>query len=176
MIIHQPLITSSISGDTIKTSISGSYIGFGATSSHATASNEFVFGFNQTGSGNNTVTIGNDNTTATYLKGSLYRTQFVTSSITASKFNAYALSGSLYTFHLPSSPNPGDSLKISNFQTNATGSDRFLTITGSERITIGRSGNPIMGYDQDMELDLLAPTFEIMYIDSTRGWVIFGGN
>ena len=176
MIIHQPLITSSISGDTVKTNVSGSYIGFGATSSHATASNEFVFGINQTGSGNDTVTIGNDSTVSTHIKGSIYRTQFITSSITASKFNAYALSGSLYTFHLPSNPNPGDSIKISNFQTNLTGSDRFLEITGSERITIGRSGEPIMGLNQNMELDKFAPTFEIMYIDATRGWVIFGSN
>lgn len=176
MIIHQPLITSSISGDTIKTNLSGSYLGFGATSSNATASNEFVFGLNQTGSGNNTVTVGNDSTVATYLKGSIYRTQFVTSSITASKYNAYALSGSLYTFHLPSNPNPGDSLKISNFQYPTTGSGRTTPITGSEIISIGRSGKPIMGLNQDMELDILSATFEIMYIDSTRGWVIFGGN
>ena len=176
MIIHEPFFTSSIGGDTLKTNFSGSaYLGFGATSSHATASNEFVIGYNVTGSGNNTVTLGNQNTTETHLYGSLYRTQFVTSSITASKFVAYALSGSNYTFHLPASPNPGDSLKISNFQTNVTGSDRYqTTITASERITIGRSGEAIMGYTESMELDLQSPTFEMIYIDSTRGWVIFG--
>lgn len=177
MIIHEPFLTSSIGGDTIKTNFSGSaYIGFGATSSNPTATNEFVIGYNVTGSGNNTVTLGNSNTTETHLYGSLYRTQFVTSSITASKFKAYALSGSYYTFHLPSSPNAGDSLKISNFQFDVTGSNRFSTITGSERITIGRSGEPIMGVAENLELDLLAPTFEMIYIDSTRGWVIFGGN
>jgi hypothetical protein len=157
--------------------ISSSYIGHNANSSSAGLSNEVVVGINVTGSGANTITLGNVNTTETHLFGSLYRTQFVTSSITASKFTAYALSGSNYTFHLPSSPNPGDSLKISNFQTNATGSDRYSTqITASNRITIGRSGEAIMGLTESMELDYQSPTFEIMYIDSTRGWVIFGGN
>lgn len=220
MIIHEPFLTSSIGGDTLKTNFSGSaYLGYQSTSSNATASNEFVIGngltglgndsvkisnkfsstisasyighnansssagvsneivvgINVTGSGANTATLGNENTTATHLFGSLYRTQFVTSSITASKFKAYALSGSGYTFHLPASPNPGDSLKISNFQTNVTGSARYSTeITASERITIGRSGEAIMGYTESMDLDIQSPTFEMIYIDSTRGWVIFG--
>lgn len=178
MIIHEPFLTSSIGGDTIKTNFSGSaYIGFGATSSNPTATNEFVVGYNISGSGNNTITLGNENTTETHLFGSIYRTQFVTSSITASKFRAYALSGSGYTFHLPSSPNPGDSLKISNFQTNATGSERYSTqITESNRITIGRSGEAIMGLTESLQLDYQSPTFEMIYIDSNRGWVIFGGN
>jgi hypothetical protein len=161
----------------VKANISGSYIGYGANSSSAYASNEFVVGNSITGSGANTITLGNESTTETHLFGSIYRTQFVTSSITASKFKAYALSGSNYTFHLPASPNPGDSLKISNFQTNATGSNRYSTqILSGSRITIGRSGEAIMGITESMELDYQSPTFEIMYIDSTRGWVIFGGN
>jgi hypothetical protein len=235
MIIHEPFLTSSIGGDTIKTNFSGSaYIGYGATSSHATASNEFVIGYNISGSGNNTVniadkirvadneittisnivkanisgsyigygansssayasnefvvgnnitgsgantiTLGNESTTETHLYGSLYRTQFVTSSITASKYKAYALSGSNYFFYLPSSPNAGDSIKVSNFQSDATGSTRFTQITASNRITIHGSGANIMGLTESMQLDYVSPTFEMIYIDSTRGWVIFGGN
>jgi len=175
MIIHEPFFTSSIGGDTIKTNLSGStYIGFDATSSNATASNELVFGYNITGSGNNTVTVGNDDTVATYMKGSLYRFQFVTSSITASKYTAYALSGSGYNFYLPNSPNTGDSLKISNFQSDATGSDRLTQITESNRITIDGSGENIMGLTESMQLDYVTPTFEMIYTDSTRGWIIFG--
>lgn len=156
---------------------SRSYVGYGSSESTGSANNELVFGINITGSGDNTITLGNENTIETHLFGSIYRTQFVTSSITASKFKAYALSGSSYTLHLPPSPNPGDSIKISNFQTNATGSNRYSSqISGSERITIGRSGEAIMGITESMELDYQSPTFEMMYIDSTRGWVIFGGN
>lgn len=153
---------------------SRSYVGYGSSESAGGVSNELVFGIGITGSGANTVTLGNQDTTETHLFGSLYRTQFITSSITASKFRAYALSGSAYTFHLPADPNPGDSLKISNFQTDLTGSDRFRKISAPERISLGRSGKPIMGLNQDMELDYQAPTFEVIYVDATRGWVIYG--
>ena len=45
MIIQEPIITSSIDGDNIKTNVRGAYIGYEATSSNPTASNELVFGF-----------------------------------------------------------------------------------------------------------------------------------
>ena len=57
MIIQQPTITASISGDNIKTNPNGAYIGFAATSSHPTASNELVFGLGTIGLGNNTINI-----------------------------------------------------------------------------------------------------------------------
>ena len=155
---------------------SRSYIGYGSSESTSSASNELVFGIGITGSGDNTITLGNESTTETHLFGSIYRTQFVTSSITASKYRAYALSGSNYFFYLPPSPNAGDSIKVSNFQVDATGSERFTQITASNRITIHGSGENIMGLTESMQLDYVSPTFEMMYIDSTRGWVIFGGN
>ena len=176
MIIQKPIISSSIDGDNIKTNVSGAYIGFEATSSHPTASNELVFGLGVTGSGNNTVTIGNTSSIQTKLFGSIYQHVEVTGSITASKFMVYTITGSNYTLHMPSSPYPGDSIKISNFQSDVTGSDRFNRIElASSRITLGRGGEKIMGLDQDMQLDYVSPTFELIYTNPNRGWVIVGG-
>jgi len=176
MIIQQPIITASISGDNIKTNPSGAYIGFEATSSNPTASNELVFGLGVTGSGNNTVTIGNTSSIHTKLFGSIYQHQEVTSSITASKFMVYTITGSGYTLHMPSTPNQGDSIKISNFQIDLTGSNRFSQVISSNRVTIGRSGENIMGLPQDMEIDYVSPTFELIYTNTNRGWVVIGSS
>lgn len=175
MIIQQPIITSSIDGDNIKTNISGAYIGFEATSSNPTASNELVFGLGTIGYGNNTVSIGNNNTERTKLYGSIYEHSEVSSSFTASKFMVYTVTGSGWTMHMPTTPTAGDSIKISNFQTNVTGSDRFREIVDANRITIGRSGENIMGLSQNMDLDYPSPTFELIYTNTSRGWVIIGG-
>ena len=175
MIIQEPIITSSIDGDNIKTNVSGAYIGYEATSSNPTASNELVFGLGTVGYGNNTATIGNSNTIRTKLYGSIYEHAEVSSSFTASKFNVYTITGSGWTMHMPTTPVAGDSIKVSNFQTSATGSDRFNQIIEANRIKIGRSGENIMGLAQDMQLDYPSPTFELIYTNTTRGWVIIGG-
>ena len=175
MIIQEPIITSSIDGDNIKTNVSGAYIGYEATSSNPTASNELVFGLGTVGYGNNTVTIGNTSSIRTKLYGSIYEHIEATGSFTASKFNVYTITGSGWTMHMPSNPTSGDSIKVSNFQTEATGSDRFNQITESNRVTIGRSGENIMGLAQNMQLDYPSPTFELIYTNNNRGWVIIGG-
>jgi len=176
MIIQQPIITASISGDNIKSNTSGSYIGFEASSSHPTASNELVFGLGLTGSGNNTVTIGNTGSISTHLYGALYRhknligDKLITHRL--EKYHLYTISGS-FTASLPLSPNIGDSIKISNFSTNETGSLRLKNITPSElQIKIERNGENIMGLSQDMNLDQFTPSFELIYTDNTKGWVI----
>ena len=118
MIIQQPTLTSFVSGKTIKTNISGSYIGFNATSSNPSASNEVVLGIGVTGSGNNTVTLGNTNTIHTEIYGSIYKHQNLIGNNTVThnleKFYVYTLSGS-FTASLPPSPNIDDSIKLSNF-------------------------------------------------------------
>ena len=176
MIIQQPIITSSIGGDNIKTNVSGAYIGFEATSSNPTASNELVFGLGTIGEGNNTATIGNSSTIRTKLYGSIYQYQEVTGSITGSKFTVYTISGSGYTLHMPTSPEQGDSIKVSNFQSSVTGSDRFKEVTSGSRVTIGRGGSKIMGLTQDMQLDYVSPTFELIYTDLNKGWVVIGSS
>ena len=173
MIIQQPIITASISGDNIKANTSGSYIGFEASSSHPTASNELVFGLGLTGSGDNTVTIGNTGSVSTHLYGALYRQAHIDADATLEKYTTYTLSGS-FTASLPLSPNPGDSIKMADFSFNITGSDRFREITSSQTILIGRNGEKIMGYDEDMTLDYIPPTFEIQYTSPTYGWVVIG--
>ena len=87
----------------------------------------------------------------------------------------YTITGSGYTIHMPETPNQGDSIKISNFQTEATGSDRIEQIVETNRVTLGRSGERIMGLPQDMQLDYPSPTFELIYTNTNRGWVIIGG-
>ncbi|MDB0041607.1 hypothetical protein N9F16_00805 [bacterium] len=175
MIIQQPTITASISGDNIKTNPNGAYIGFAATSSHPTASNELVFGLGTIGLGNNTATIGNNSTDRVYLKGSIYGHQNLIGDNTIThnleKFYVYTLSGS-FTASLPTSPNEGDSIKISNFSTSETGSDRGAVDPVESKILIGRNGENIMGLPQDMGLNQYAPSFELIYTESTKGWII----
>ena len=229
MIIQQPTITASISGDNIKSNPLGSYIGFSATSSNPTASNEVVLGINVTGSGNNsitlgnpstlrtrilnsiettvdgtyigystsasnstasnevvlgigitgsgnnTVTLGNTNTIHTEIYGSIYKHQNLIGDNTVThnleKFYVYTLSGS-FTASLPPSPISGDSIKLSNLSTTQTGSDRGEITASAARILIGRNGKNIMGYARDMELDYFSPSFELIYSEPTDGWVI----
>ena len=203
MIIQQPTITASISGDNIKTNPNGAYIGFAATSSHPTASNELVFGLGTIGLGNNTinisdkitidkfnainldnkiivdsgsnVTIGDNTTERVYLKGSIYGHQNLIGDNTIThnleKFYVYTLSGS-FTASLPTSPNEGDSIKISNFSTSETGSDRGAVDPVESKILIGRNGENIMGLPQDMGLNTYVPSFELIYTEPTKGWII----
>ena len=189
MIIQQPTITASISGDNIKTNPNGAYIGFAATSSHPTASNELVFGLGTIGLGNNTInisdkitvdstsniTIGNNSTDRVYLKGSIYGHQNLIGDNTIThnleKFYVYTLSGS-FTASLPTSPNEGDSIKISNFSTSETGSDRGEVDPVESKILIGRNGENIMGLPQDMGLNTYVPSFELIYTEPTKGWII----
>jgi len=177
MIIQEPIITSSIDGDNIKTNVSGAYIGYEATSSNPTASNELVFGLGTVGYGNNTVTIGNTSSLRTKLYGSIYEHVNLTGSAPTSynleRFHLYTVSGS-FTASLPATPTPGDSIKIANFSVPESGSVRNSSLAAGTRILIGRNGENIMGYAEDMELDFPAPNFEIMYSDSTKGWVIVG--
>jgi len=174
MIIQQPTITASISGDNIKSNPQGTYIGFNASSSISATVNEVVLGINVTGSGDNTVTIGNTDTIHTEIFGSIYKHQNLIGDNTIThnleKFYIYTLSGS-FTASLPPSPNVGDSIKLSNFSTNNTGSDR-QSVPPSEKIIIGRNGENIMGLPQDMGLDAYAPAFEMIYTSTPKGWVI----
>tara|TARA_R110002153_G_C13225877_1_gene489309 strand:- start:165 stop:701 length:537 start_codon:yes stop_codon:yes gene_type:complete len=175
MIIQQPTITASISGDNIKSNPQGTYIGFNASSSISATTNEVVLGINVTGSGNNTVTLGNEDTTLTKIFGSIYKHQklignkFTTHNL--EKFYVYTMSGS-FTASLPPSPISGDSIKLSNLSTTQTGSDRGEITSSAARILISRNGNNIMGYSEDMQLDYFSPSFELIYTEPTDGWVI----
>lgn len=80
----------------------------------------------------------------------------------ASPFVVYVLTASL-VLTLPSSPNTGDWIKISNLSNTAT-------------CTLGRNGTNIMGLAENLLLDDPQASFEIVYSGAAYGWVVIGAN
>ena len=72
-------------------------------------------------------------------------------------------SGGTWTLTLPASPQQGDKVRVvdvrKTFDTNA--------------LTIGRNSSNIMGDAADMTVSTEGASFELIYSDSTQGWVIF---
>ena len=89
-----------------------------------------------------------------------YNVSVISTSSLASKNTLYVLKGDL-TLTLPSSPDAGDSIKISN-------------LSGVATCIIARNGNNIMATAADLTLDNAVASFELVYTDATNGWVIIG--
>ena len=89
-----------------------------------------------------------------------YNVSVISTSSLASKNTLYVLKADL-TLTLPSSPDAGDSIKISN-------------LSGVATCIIARNGNNIMATAADLTLDNAVASFELVYTDATNGWVIIG--
>lgn len=88
-----------------------------------------------------------------------YTPEVKTANFTGSASFLYALSSSgIITASLPANPVAGDSIKISN-------------VTSQENL-IDLQGNNFMGQSDDIVLDTTTAHFELVYTDSTTGWVI----
>jgi hypothetical protein len=72
----------------------------------------------------------------------------------------YVLTASL-TLTLPSSPEVGDSIKISNR-------------SGTTTCVLAANGNNIMGSASDLTIDALNAGFELIYSGTSEGWIIIG--
>ena len=89
-----------------------------------------------------------------------YNVSVINSDSTALAGYVYVLTAGL-TLTLPSLPNTGDSIKISNRSGVAT-------------CVLGANGNNIMGSSSNLTLDTASASFELIYSDATNGWVIIG--
>lgn len=87
-----------------------------------------------------------------------YDVQVISTSTTAVKATVYVLTASL-TLTLPIAPELGDSIKISN-------------LSAVDTCIIARNGNNIMGLAEDLTLDSTSASFELIYANATKGWVI----
>lgn len=76
----------------------------------------------------------------------------------AEKGKCYVLTASL-TLTLPASPAAGDVVRVVNQSSTRTA-------------VVARNGRPIMGLAEDMVIDALNASVELMYADATRGWVL----
>ena len=94
--------------------------------------------------------------------GGSYTPNIVSGATTASKDNLYIFTASA-TLTLPASPSGGDSIKVSN-------------LSGTTTCVIARNGSNIMAVADNMTLDNQYASFELIYGDATRGWVVVGGN
>ena len=72
-------------------------------------------------------------------------------------------SGGTWTLTLPPSPSQGDKVRIIDVRKSFD----------SNNLTVGRNGSNIMGDSADMVVSTEGASFELIYSDSTQGWVIF---
>jgi hypothetical protein len=94
--------------------------------------------------------------------GGNYTISVINSNTIGQKNYLYVLiGGSTITLTMPSSPSSGDSIKVVNLTTVTT-------------CVIAQGGSPIMAVSQDMILDNNKANFELVYTDTTRGWVVVG--
>ncbi len=94
--------------------------------------------------------------------GGNYTISVINSNTIGQKNYLYVLTGgSTITLTMPSSPSSGDSIKVVNLTTVTT-------------CVIAQGGSPIMAVSQDMILDNNKANFELVYTDTTRGWVVVG--
>ena len=89
-----------------------------------------------------------------------YNVSVISSDTNASAGFVYVLTSAL-TLTLPALPNTGESIKISNRSGVAT-------------CVLAANGNNIMGSASDLTLDTATASFELIYSDTTNGWVIIG--
>ena len=109
------------------------------------------------------VSIGNGGLVGTSINdanNAKYNVNVINNSTTASAGSVYVFTANL-NLTLPASPSSGDSIKIANQSNVAT-------------CQLLRNGNRILGVAEDLTLDTVGASFELIYSDATNGWVIIG--
>ena len=147
--------------------LSGDITGSGTTAITASIANNVVGADELNVSGNGTsgqVLASDGDGTFSWADagGGSYTPNIVSGATTASKDNLYIFTASA-TLTLPASPSGGDSIKVSN-------------LSGTTTCVLARNGSNIMADASDMTLDNQYASFELIYGDATRGWVVVGGN
>lgn len=147
--------------------LSGDITGSGTTAITASIANNVVGADELNVSGNGTsgqvlASDGDGTFSWADASGGSYTPNIVSGATTASKDNLYIFTASA-TLTLPASPSGGDSIKVSN-------------LSGTTTCVIARNTNNIMAVGEDMTLDNQYASFELIYGDATRGWVVVGGN
>ena len=146
--------------------LSGDITGSGTTAITASIANNVVGADELNVSGNGTsgqvLASDGDGTFSWVDAGGSYTPNIVSGATTASKDNLYIFTASA-TLTLPATPSGGDSIKVSN-------------LSGTTTCIIARNGSNIMADASDMTLDNQYASFELIYGDATRGWVVVGGN
>ncbi|MGY8868147.1 MAG: hypothetical protein ACKVJK_21275 [Methylophagaceae bacterium] len=91
-----------------------------------------------------------------------YNPTLQSTNFTALSDRAYIItsSGTPVTMSLPTTPQNGDSIKFANMDGRQT--------------LIARNGNKIMSDAEDMTLDVVATSFELIYESTSIGWTIIG--
>mgnify|MGYP003644467191 FL=1 len=91
-----------------------------------------------------------------------YSPTIQTTNFTAISGRAYIISSSSspVTMSLPLTPQNGDSIKLANMDCRPT--------------LVARNGSKIMSDAEDMTLDIVASSFELMYESTLIGWTIIG--
>tara|TARA_R110002153_G_C13225877_1_gene489310 strand:- start:717 stop:1133 length:417 start_codon:yes stop_codon:yes gene_type:complete len=91
-----------------------------------------------------------------------YSPTIQTTNFTAISGRAYIISSSSspVTMSLPLTPQNGDSIKLANMDGRPT--------------LVARNGSKIMSDAEDMTLDIVASSFELMYESTLIGWTIIG--
>ena len=128
----------------------------------AKISGTIVDSTNSAGSNNDVLTSTGSGWSWQPASGGSYTPNIVSGATTASKDNLYIFTASA-TLTLPASPSGGDSIKVSN-------------LSGTTTCVLARNGSNIMADASDMTLDNQYASFELIYGDATRGWVVVGGN
>lgn len=83
----------------------------------------------------------------------------ITGNTTAVVGRAYVLNAAL-TLTLPASPNADDLVHV-------------IDISNTSSCVIGRNGSNIMGLAEDFNLDNSYSSLTFVYVDATRGWLMF---
>jgi hypothetical protein len=128
----------------------------------AKISGTIVDSTNSAGSNNDVLTSTGSGWSWQPASGGSYTPNIVSGATTASKDNLYIFTASA-TLTLPANPSGGDSIKVSN-------------LSGTTTCVIARNAKNIMAVGQNMTLDNQYASFELIYTDATRGWVIIGAN
>lgn len=151
-----------------QTSNSSIYFGADTKASANGNTNETVIGYDVTGNGSNTVTLGNSSVTDTYLAGNLNTSGGRVKSYTIKTAN-YTITnsdteimhgdtdGGAFTLTLPASPTDGIIFQIKN------------TGTSGNNLTVDRNGKTIDGQTDDITL-IDNEAVELIY--TTDGWKI----
>jgi len=82
----------------------------------------------------------------------------ISANTTAVKNTLYVLTASL-VLTLPASPSATDMVYLSN-------------LSGATTATVARNGNKIMGLAEDLTIDKLNAGIQLIYVNSTYGWVM----
>ena len=74
------------------------------------------------------------------------------------------MSGGTWTLTLPPSPTQGDKVRIIDYKKSAD----------ANTLTVNRNGSNIMGDASDLTVETEGASFELIYIDASNGWIVFG--